>query len=183
MKKQIAVYFLAFTLLFANWPVRSLLLMDEREQKLLVAVPFSHNDRVTVEWVHSVERTPWRETYALDDEGDLRLVETSFRSFGAGVPAAFEQPVQVEEGWITVKGLNLPRDSVSYLISRDDFTLTMGTHTWQATRIVPKDHSLQLTVGLLPWWVTLIYDLPGEDVKADESTRQAAFGTGDEQRE
>jgi len=37
-------------------------------------------------WIHSVERTEWRETYAVDRNGDIVLVASEFASGGAGLP-------------------------------------------------------------------------------------------------
>ena len=37
-------------------------------------------------WVHSVERTEWKETFRVGVCGDLRLVESEYASAGAGLP-------------------------------------------------------------------------------------------------
>jgi hypothetical protein len=37
-------------------------------------------------WIHSVERTEWRETYAVDRDGAIVLVASEFASGGAGLP-------------------------------------------------------------------------------------------------
>jgi hypothetical protein len=37
-------------------------------------------------WIHSVERTEWRETYVVDRAGDIVLVASEFSSGGAGLP-------------------------------------------------------------------------------------------------
>jgi len=178
VKKLRIVLLLCFPLL-GLWPIRCLLLIDFHEQTLLGALPFSRGDRFTVAWVHSVERTPWRETYALGPAGELMLSETAFRSFGAGVPATFDRPVQLEQGWIVVKGLAVPRAEVIYLISRDDYTLTLGTRSWQLTRLIPRDHSLQFSLRWRPWWYPLVYCLPREDVRAHERI-DSAVRAGDE---
>lgn len=52
----------------------------------LVSVPAEDGTEVTIEYTHSVERTPVRDVYVVDD-GDLVMDRTEFRSFGAGLPS------------------------------------------------------------------------------------------------
>jgi len=37
-------------------------------------------------WIHSVERTEWRETFSVDPSGAISLVASEFESGGAGLP-------------------------------------------------------------------------------------------------
>jgi len=37
-------------------------------------------------WIHSVERTPWRETFAVAPSGEITLTVSEFESAGAGLP-------------------------------------------------------------------------------------------------
>ena len=46
---------------------------------------FPVGSRFELSWVHSVERTPWRETYRLKD-AEIVLVASEFSSAGAGLP-------------------------------------------------------------------------------------------------
>ncbi|MFC0558243.1 DUF1850 domain-containing protein [Halalkalibacter alkalisediminis] len=62
-------------------------------------------DTFTIKWIHSVEKTPWRETYQLTDEGELLLIETVFQSFGAGVPHQ-KGTMTVEDGEVVVRDIN-----------------------------------------------------------------------------
>jgi len=39
-------------------------------------------------WIHSVERTEWRETYVVDRDGEIVLSASEFSSGGAGLPDA-----------------------------------------------------------------------------------------------
>lgn len=62
-------------------------------------------EKFTIEWIHSVEKTPWRETYQITDEGDLMLIETAFQSFGAGVPHQ-KGTMTVEDGEVIVRDIH-----------------------------------------------------------------------------
>lgn len=112
----------------------------------------SPQDRFTVEWVHSVELTPWRETYEVSCCGGMTLAETSFRSFGAGVPSTLGGEVRIRDGWVVADGLNERRDEVVYVISRPDYTLTVNGRTVSLASLVSEDAPLSFAVRWRPWW-------------------------------
>ncbi|WP_232718605.1 DUF1850 domain-containing protein [Bacillus sp. FJAT-45037] len=62
-------------------------------------------DTFTIKWIHSVEKTPWREIYQLTNEGELLLIETAFQSFGAGVPHQ-KGTMTVENGEVIIRDMN-----------------------------------------------------------------------------
>lgn len=131
---------------------------DYHADQTLALIPLGMQERITVEWIHSVELTPWRETYEVKWPSRLKLVETSFQSFGAGVPAQFEHArMHVENGWARVTGLKETRESVIYLVSRSDYRLMVGKNSWTLTDFVPLDTSLEMKVGWRPWWFRFIY--------------------------
>jgi hypothetical protein len=59
----------------------------------------------SVEFVHSVNNSPVRETFALGRDGGISAVETRFYSFGAGMPSGLED------------GLKLSRDGDALVLS------------------------------------------------------------------
>jgi hypothetical protein len=62
-------------------------------------------DTFTMKWIHSVEKTPWRETYELTDQGDFLLIETAFQSFGAGVPHQ-KGTMTIEDGEVVIRDIH-----------------------------------------------------------------------------
>lgn len=50
----------------------------------------------TLEWTHSVERTAWRETWAVEGAA-LRLVEAAVQGSGAGMEAG--DGAELRDGW------------------------------------------------------------------------------------
>ncbi|NGQ95705.1 DUF1850 domain-containing protein [Brevibacillus sp. SYP-B805] len=162
--------FLLFVGLILTGPHPFFLLRDFHTHRTVAAVPVWPGDRFSVEWTHSVELTPWRETYEVAWPDGIRLIETAFRSFGAGVPTVFEHAkVRVQGGWVVVTGLDDRRDEVVYLISRDDYKLTVGAQTWRLPDLVPLDTSLEMSVAWRPWWYRVLFRPDGKDVKAVES--------------
>ncbi|TRY24560.1 DUF1850 domain-containing protein [Brevibacillus sp. LEMMJ03] len=167
MKRRAMRVFLLVVGLVLTGPHPFLLLKDFHRQEIIGAVPLWMDDRFEMEWVHSVELTPWRETYRVHWLRGMELAETSFQSFGAGVPTAFaDAVVAVHDGWITVSGLHEQRDSVLYVISRKDYKLTAGGQQWKLSEVLPLGTSLELSVRWYPWWYRYLYRLKqkGSDV-------------------
>lgn len=164
MEKWLSRLFLLLVVgLILLGPHPYLLLRDFQRQDTIGAVPLHLQDRFHIEWIHSVELTPWRETYRVTGFSGMELHETSFRSYGAGVPANFQdkQGVQlsVQQGWITISGLHEQRDKVLYLITRDDYSLSVGKQKWKLSDVLPLGTSLELSVRWYPWWYRYLYGL------------------------
>ncbi|MDF2683476.1 MAG: hypothetical protein K0R47_4666 [Brevibacillus sp.] len=156
-------FFFLITVLILAGSHPYLVLRDFHRQELIGVVPIRLQDTFQMEWIHSVELTPWRETYRVAGLSGMELAETSFRSFGAGVPANFQDQhdvhLTVHDGWITVSGLNEQRDQVLYLITREDYTLLVGGDKWQLSSILPLGTSLELSVKWFPWWYRYVHGL------------------------
>jgi len=75
-----------------------LIVADARGNGVFLEVPTSQIDHVELEWIHSVEKEPWREIYRINSH-HLLLTDVYLKSFGAGVPSDLEG-VTVNEGGI-----------------------------------------------------------------------------------
>ncbi len=169
MKKRTARILLLIVGLILIGPHPFLFLQDFHRQETIGVVPLNITDSFSVEWVHSVELTPWRETYQVDWIKGMELAETSFRSFGAGVPTDFSgDQLSVRDGWITVSGIHEQRDSVLYLVTRDDYKLLVGTQVWKLSDVLPLGTSLELSVKWFPWWYRYLYKLEEQNVSGKE---------------
>lgn len=73
-------------------------------------------EHFSVEWMHSVELQPWRETFKYTPEGII-LTETLFKSFGAGVPSYGGREYLLEGGFIVFRGMDIKMESIPYGIS------------------------------------------------------------------
>lgn len=165
MKRNLVRFFLLVVGLILMGPHPFLFLKDFHRQETIGVVPLRLEDSFTVEWVHSVELTPWRENYQVHWLHGMELAETSFRSFGAGVPSDFpKEQVTVKDGWIIVSGIHEQRDSVLYLITRDDYALTVGHQIWKLSDVLPLGTSLELSIKWLPWWYRYLYTIEGKEV-------------------
>jgi hypothetical protein len=61
-------------------------------------------------WVHSVERTEWRETYTVGPGGEILLTASTFESAGAGLPdrLADGEVFRLEGGKMRIEGRRVP---------------------------------------------------------------------------
>lgn len=81
----------------------------------------SKDDCFIVGWRHSVEKTPWKETYRVRDGDVLELESTDYQSYGAGTPDAEGQVELLPDGYIRVTEIErtIPYYSLFYIpISR-----------------------------------------------------------------
>ncbi len=84
-------------------------------------------DKIEVNWIHSVELTPWSELYEVSDQKQLTLIETRFQSFGAGVPYEHQGTVTMEDGYIVIKNLNQSMDHFKWIHSHHvNFEITLN---------------------------------------------------------
>lgn len=79
-----------------------------RTGRLLYVARMPVEGRFEVRFIHSVERTPVREVFAVGPDLVIYLVETVYESFGAGLPTTAEDGARfvLEEGKIRVTGLH-----------------------------------------------------------------------------
>lgn len=84
--------------------------------------------RITLRWIHSVEKTPWSETYVVE-EGELVLTDITIEGYGAGVPADPGGVTTVEGGVIHSRGINRPIPELAWVHSHaTDHELTVGNY-------------------------------------------------------
>jgi len=60
-------------------------------------------------WIHSVERTEWRETYVVNRAGEIVLVASEFSSGGAGLPEGVGEgeTFSLKDGRMRIEGRNV----------------------------------------------------------------------------
>lgn len=70
-------------------------------------------------WAHSVERTEWRETYAIGPGGAIFLTESAFSSAGAGLPdrVADGEVFRMGDGTMRIEGRRVPVDDLRVRLS------------------------------------------------------------------
>ena len=82
-------------------PVTRGFLIEQEDQERLKWIPTS-SDTLIVGWRHSVERTPWYETYRVEKDHSLRLESSTYQSYGAGTPDREGKAELLEDGYVRV---------------------------------------------------------------------------------
>ncbi|GEL78230.1 hypothetical protein TMU01_24650 [Tenuibacillus multivorans] len=77
---------------------------------------FLNDDSFTLSWTHSVEKEKWYEKYK-NQNGELILTETYFKTFGAGVPAEGKD-TEVEDGFVRME-INRQMDELNVVVSEN----------------------------------------------------------------
>ena len=72
----------------------------------------------SVEFIHSVNQTPLKDTYIIENE-QIRAYSTTYRSFGAGVQTALEEGQTMtydDEGNMVITGFDITYDPLRYIV-------------------------------------------------------------------
>ena len=108
-------------------------------------------------WLHSVEKTPWSETYQRQPNGFL-LTTTQFKSFGAGTPSAGTL-IPAPPGYVAY-AVNVTLPELNWVVSRRvRATLWLDDNTpWPLFDWVPDYTEAHFTSTSAPLWRTLTKD-------------------------
>lgn len=69
-------------------------------------------------WIHSIEKTPWRERYVIRDD-EFELTDVYLKSYGAGAPTDIGGNTSVENGVIHISELQTGYEEISWVHSHD----------------------------------------------------------------
>ena len=83
------VFITAAAVSFKVLSTEYLVLYDSDTGKTHITVKAEEGMKFSVEFIHSVNQTPLRDTYIIEN-GEIRAYSTLYRSFGAGVQTALE---------------------------------------------------------------------------------------------
>lgn len=105
------------------------------------------DDILTFEWIHSVEKTYWQEKIQITDDGKIMLIETSFESYGSGVPFQKEGKVKVKNGYITISNLKEIKEVYRWIHSQKaNFTIYKNDEILLNPDDIPHHHKVELIV-------------------------------------
>lgn len=83
----------------------------------------------SVEFIHSVNQTPVKDTYIIEN-GEIRAYSTTYRSFGAGVQTALEGNQKMtydDDGNMVITGFDITYDPLRYIVGTvSDHILTFS---------------------------------------------------------
>lgn len=119
----------AAAVLIANLSTEYLVLYNSETGERYLTEKAEDGLMFSVEFVHSVNQTPVRDTFILEN-GEIRAHSTLYRSFGAGVQTALEGDQKMtydEEGNMIITGYDITYDPLRYIVGTvSDHILTIG---------------------------------------------------------
>lgn len=97
-------------------PIQSGILVSNQEGENLHFIPWNSTE-FSIGWKHSVEQTPWEETFQIDENGQFRFVSSTYKSYGAGTPDVEGKVEFLPNGFIQVTEMErtLPCFSLFYV--------------------------------------------------------------------
>lgn len=118
-----------------------LVLSDWNTGSEYAAFPVSDGDRFSVEFVHSVNKSPVKDIYEIRGGSDIYVVETDYYDFGAGVQTQLEPGEILEygdDGAMQIKNIDTLIPRLIYIVG------TISDHTME---INGRDISLRELCG------------------------------------
>lgn len=103
------------SLVFFLYPIKTLQIIDSQTNKYLKSWRIKNGDNFTIEYIHSVEKSPVLENYIVDGK-DIILLDTYFQSFGAGLPATTPYSFEKTEEGFRVYDINEKIDNLIYRV-------------------------------------------------------------------
>lgn len=101
-------------------------------------------------WIHSVEKEPWFETYERKDDG-LLLVQTRFKTFGAGTPSTGEI-IPSKDGFVHMK-INQKMENLQLSVSENvQTTLYLEGRSIPLYTFVEDYETIEIKAIKLPLW-------------------------------
>jgi hypothetical protein len=152
MRRAIVLWPLAGAVLVGLlfFPVRTLEVRSLPTGRVVYREPAATGDRFTFAYIHSIENIPVEGVFAVEDDGALRVVETRFASFGAGLPT--QAAGRSDDGkWLVAPGgQKLPE--FSFYISRVNRScLRIGDKTLDLNRLMEPGEIVAVAVRRYPY--------------------------------
>lgn len=105
-----------------------LVLTDRDTGEVYATYPVENGDRFSVEFIHSVNKTPVKDIYEVRDDKDIYVVETDYYDFGAGVQTELNPGESLEygsDGAMEIKNIDEYIPDLIYIVG------TVSDHTLQ----------------------------------------------------
>lgn len=138
-------------------PVQTLEVRSRRSDKVIFRGKAAPGDVFTFAYIHSIEKVPVEGVFAVEADGSLRVVETRFPSYGAGLP--FQATDKSADGkWMVApSGQRLPEFSF-YVSPINRASLRMGTKTLNLTTLIASGDVVTVAVRRYPYLLMRLGD-------------------------
>jgi hypothetical protein len=133
-----------------------------RPDGAVLAVPMYAGHTFSTEFLHSAEKTPVREHYALTPEGAFLLTGADYASHGAGLPfAAGDGHYELQDGFIRVTDMNRPVFYINLMyIDFIDYKLICGGQVYVLADYIPAGRALvSIKAQPISLWKAILYSI------------------------
>jgi len=132
------------------YPVQTIEVRSRRSDRVVFRERVSPGDRFTFAYIHSIEKIPIEGVFAVEADGALRVVETRFPSYAAGLP--FQATGRSEDGrWmVAAGGQKLPEFSF-YISPINRPSLRMEAETLDLTNLIDSGDIVVVAVRRYPF--------------------------------
>ena len=132
------------------YPVQTLEVRSRQANKVVFREKTTPGDVFTFAYIHSIEKIPIEGVFAVEADGALRVVETRFPSYAAGLP--FQAPGKSEDGkWMVAPGgQKLPEFSF-YISPINRPSLRMEAKTLDLTSLIDSGDVVAVAVRRYPY--------------------------------
>jgi hypothetical protein len=144
---SVAVAALAGILFF---PVRVLEVRSRRTDSVISREPTAAGDVIRFAYIHSIENIPVEGVFSVEDDGMLRLVETRFPSYGAGLPSPAMGRSEDGKWMVAPGGQRLPEFSF-YISPINRSSLCTEDKTLDLNRLVEPGDVVAVAVRRHPF--------------------------------
>jgi len=141
------------------FPVKTGFDVSDGKGKRLLFIP--GEGEVTVGWRHSVEKTPWRETYRVEDGGELTLAYTEYKMYGAGTPDREGKAELKSDGTIRVTGIErtIPYYSLFY-VPISQYFIEVGKKDYPLEEFVTEYEEVHISFEQVRLYEWLLMGMP-----------------------
>lgn len=124
----IAIVSIAVLLMLFFLPCGKFLTIADTEGQIYLYKQVKAGDVVSLCYIHSVEKVPVIETFIVENNGDMLLVNTTYGSMGAGLPSDQSYNITYSsDGNFTIENINRSFKEVNFMTTRlNDYYLRIS---------------------------------------------------------
>ena len=131
-------------------PVQTLEVRSRQADKVIFREKTAPGDVFTFAYIHSIEKIPVEGTFSVELDGALRVVETRFPSYGAGLLS--QATGKSEDGkWMVAPGGQKLAEFSFYISTINQASLRMGTKTLDLNKLIDSGDVVAVAVRRHPY--------------------------------
>ena len=131
------------------FPVKTLEVRSRKVDRVLFREITAPGDIFTFAYIHSIENIPVEGVFAVEDDGSLRVVETRYPSYGAGLPSQATGKSDDGKWMVAPGGQRLPEFSF-YISPINRSSLRLGDKTLDLNRLIESGDIVTVAVRRYP---------------------------------